>query len=160
MGFRFRLGPFTFGRTGARLSLWAGGAGFSTPLSGKGRTFGKIGFGPISWFGQSGESNSPTEDKLAKDPHDLLLEEAVAINAFRADHIFLKRLQQNGMPWRRVQERLKEELPIQLGARDRAAYALVPKALSAVFGPQGTGWSTEKRLSKDGSRLTTWIVVQ
>lgn len=46
MGFRFRLGPFTFGRTGTRLSLWSGGVGFSTPLSGKGRTFGTVGIGP------------------------------------------------------------------------------------------------------------------
>ena len=50
MGFRFRIGPFTFGRSGTRLSLWRSGAGVSVPLSRKGRSFGKIGFGPLSWY--------------------------------------------------------------------------------------------------------------
>jgi hypothetical protein len=50
MGFRFRLGPFTFGRTGTRLNLWRRGTGVSIPLSGKGRSFGKISAGPIVWY--------------------------------------------------------------------------------------------------------------
>jgi hypothetical protein len=50
MSFRFRLGPFTFGRTGTRLSLWHRGIGVSIPLSGKGRSFSKIGVGPASWY--------------------------------------------------------------------------------------------------------------
>jgi len=50
MSFRFRLGPFTFGRPGTRLSLWRHGSGFSVPLSGKSRSFGRIGFGPFSWY--------------------------------------------------------------------------------------------------------------
>jgi hypothetical protein len=56
MSFRFRLGPFTFGRTGTRLSLWRRGTGVSIPLSGKGRSFGKLGIGPASWYfsGSSG----------------------------------------------------------------------------------------------------------
>jgi hypothetical protein len=162
MGFRIRLGPFTFGRTGTRLSLWSGGVGISTPLSGKGRTFGKVGIGPLSWFGQSGESSSSvrTEEGFAGDPHTFTSEEVSAIEAFRADQSFLERLQQSGMPWRRVQERLKEELPSHLSAIDRVAYGLVPKAMSAVFGQQGASWGTEKRPSKSGSGLTTWIVVQ
>lgn len=28
MKVRFRLGPFTFGKSGTRLSLWSGGTGF------------------------------------------------------------------------------------------------------------------------------------
>jgi hypothetical protein len=162
MGFRFRLGPFTFGRTGIRLSAWSGGVGFSTPLSGKGRTFGKVGIGPLSWFGQSGESCSSvqTEEGFAEGPHAFTSEEVAAIDAFRADQSFLEGLQQDGMPWRRVQERLKKELPGHLSAIDRVAYGLVPKAMSAVFGQQGAAWGTEKRPSKSGSGLTTWIVVQ
>ncbi len=162
MGFRFRLGPFTFGRTGTRLSLWSGAVGFSTPLSGKGRTFGKVSIGPLSWFGQSGENGSSAQTKVAfvGSPHALTSEEVAAIDAFRADQSFLGRLQQNGMPWRRVQERLKEELPRHLGTIDSVAYGLVPKAMSAVFGQQGAAWGTERRPSKGGSSLTTWIVVQ
>lgn len=162
MGFRFRLGPFTFGRTGTRLSLWSAGVGFSTPLSGEGRTFGKVSIGPLSWFGQSGEngSSAQTEEASVGSPYGWTSAEVAAIDAFRADHSFLERLQQNGMPWRRVQERLKEELPGHLGAIDHVAYSLVPKAMSAVFGQQGAAWGTEKRQSKGGSGLTTWIVVQ
>lgn len=130
MGFRLRAGPFTFGRGGSRLSLWLGGIGFSTPLSGKGRTFGKVGIGPLSWYGQSGESRSSS-------PPALISEELAAIEAFRADERFLERLQQNGMTWRGVQERLKEELPRHLAALDHIAYGLVPKAMNAVFGQQG-----------------------
>jgi hypothetical protein len=162
MGFRFRLGPFTFGRAGTRLSLWRGGIGFSTPLFRKGRSFGKVGIGPLSWYGQSGESRSsmPDEKGSAANPDAFTSEEVAAIEAFRADQRFLERLQQNGMPWRGVQERLKEELPRHLGALDRIAYGLVPKAMSAVFGQQGATWSTEKRPSKGGLGLTTWIVVK
>ncbi|MGD9670757.1 MAG: hypothetical protein AB7U75_17215 [Hyphomicrobiaceae bacterium] len=161
MGFRFRLGPFTFGRTGTRLSVWAGGIGFSTPFSGKGRTFGKVGIGPLSWYGQSGDSRSslPAEAGNTVNPHGFSSEEVAAIEAFRVDLRFLESLQQNGMPWRGVQERLKEELPHHLPTLDRIAYELVPIAMSAVFGEQGAAWGTEKRPSKSGSGLTTWIVV-
>lgn len=157
MGFRFRLGPFTFGRTGTRLSLWRGGIGFSTPLSGKGRSFGKIAIGPLSWYGQS---SMPAEESSAVNPHAFTSEEVAAIQAFRADQRFLERLQKNGMPWRGVQERLKEELPRHLGALDGIAYGLVPKAMNVVFGQQGAAWGTEKRPSKGGSSTTTWIVVR
>src|SRR5262245_57371864 len=65
MGFRFRIGPFTFGRSGTRLSLWRRGTGISAPLSGKSRLFGKIGFGPLSWhFGDS----RPAKDAWRNDP--------------------------------------------------------------------------------------------
>jgi hypothetical protein len=51
------------------------------------------------------------------------------------------------MPWRGVQERLKEALPDVLSDRDKIAHGLVAKALTAVFGEQGTAWKTEKRAS-------------
>ena len=139
MGFRFRLGPFTFGRMGARLSLWLGGIAFSTPLSGKGRTFGMIGIGPLSWYGQSDErpSSMPTEEGSVENPYAFISEEVAAIEAFRADQRFLERLQKNGMPWRGLQECLKEKLPRHLAALDHIAYALVPKAMSVVFGQKG-----------------------
>jgi len=159
MGFRFRLGPFTFGRKGIRLSLWWGGTGFSTPLSGKGRTFGKVGVGPFSWYVQSRGTHQSKRVKESSDAnsHALTSEEGLAINAFRADQRFLERLQKQGMPWRSVQERLKEELPLELVELDDIAYRLVPKAMNAVFGRRG--WHTEKRPSKSGSGLTTWILV-
>jgi hypothetical protein len=148
--------------SGIRLSLWRGGSGVSIPLSRKGRTIGKVGVGPISWYGQSGESRSskPTEDVTAGSLQTNDPAEVAAIEAFRADRRFLERLQQHGMPWRGVQERLKEELPSHLAAQDSVAFGLVPKAMSAAFGQQGAVWGTEKRPSKSGSGLTTWIVVK
>jgi len=51
VGFRFRLGPFTFGRTGTRLSLWRKRGGVSVPLTGKSKnTFGVLRAGPFRWF--------------------------------------------------------------------------------------------------------------
>jgi hypothetical protein len=59
MAFRFRIGPFTFGSSGIRLSLWSSGSGVSVPLSGKGNTYGKVKVGPVSYHfnnGNKGES--------------------------------------------------------------------------------------------------------
>lgn len=52
MKVRFRLGPFTFGRSGTRLSLWSGGTGFSIPLTNrkKARSYGKVKLGIFSFL--------------------------------------------------------------------------------------------------------------
>lgn len=51
MSIRFRLGPFTFGRSGTRLSLWRGGTGISIPLfNRKKKSFGKIRLGIFSFY--------------------------------------------------------------------------------------------------------------
>lgn len=161
MGFRFRLGPFTFGRSGVRLSLWGGGTGISIPLSGKGRTFGKVGLGPLSWYGQAdGSRPSEVDDAISASLQSLTPVQIHAVKAFRADEQFLERIMRSGIPWRGIQERLKDELPPHLPALDRVAYALVPKAMDAVFEPQGSAWSSEKRPAKNGSGSTTWIVVK
>ena len=164
MGFRFRIGPFTFGRTGTRLSLWGRGTGVSIPLfRKKGRSFGKIGFGPFSWF-FGGSPTTPTakQDSQAdveKKKHRIGYYEETAIKAFGSDRQFLNRLRQYGVPWRGVQERLKEELPEHLLDRDQIAYKLVPKAMDIVFGQQKSAWKTEKRPAKSGRGYTTWIVI-
>lgn len=158
MGFRFRLGPFTFGRSVPRLSLWGVGMGLSVPLSGKGRAFGKVGVGPISWTGALGDGRSAKAEP--EPPVPLTEVEAAAIEALRADHQFLERLQNNGLPWRGVQERLKEEIPGHLADPDGIAYSLVPKAMTLVFGLQGSAWITVKRPSKSGAGTTTWIEIK
>jgi len=164
MGFRFRIGPFTFGRGGTRLSLWSRGTGASIPLSGKkDRSFGKVGFDPFSWFfGGSHTTRSDTRGSQAEvenKQHSLGSYEGAAIKAFRLDRQFLKKLRRYSVPWRGVQERLKEELPEHLVDRDKIAYVLVPKAMDAVFGQQNVTWKTEKRPSKSGSGFTIWIVI-
>ncbi|MDX2253314.1 MAG: hypothetical protein NW202_13595 [Nitrospira sp.] len=164
MGFRFRIGPFSFGRGGTRLSLWSGGTGVSIPLSGKrGRSFGKVGFGPFNWFfGGSSAEQTENQDSQADVENTRCgadSDEVAAIKAFGSDQQFLEKLQNYGMPWRGVQERLKEELSERLVDRDDIAYRLVPKAMDAVFGQQNTAWETEKRPSKSGNGFTTWIVI-
>ena len=158
MGFRFRLGPFTFGRSGARLSVGRRGVGLSIPLTGRGRTFGRIGFGPFNWYfggtqAAASDARSGDEGSNQTTPYEI-----AAIEALRSDQEFIERLRRFGVPWRGVQERLKEEFPHLIPDRDKMAYALVPKALDSVFGPQEKGWTTEKRPSKSGKGNTTWIV--
>ena len=164
MSFRFRLGPFTFGRGGTRVSLWGHGIGLSIPLSGKKRrSFGKIGFGPFSWlFGGSStlktkRQGSQTDEQIVQPSMDSF--EGMAIMSFASDRQFLEKLQNFGLPWRGVQERLKEELPEHLIDRDSIAYKLVPKAMGTVYGQQDRAWKTVKRPSKSGKGFTTWIVI-
>jgi len=164
MRFRFRIGPFTFGRGGTRLSLWSGGTGVSIPLSKKkGRTFGKVRIGPISgYFG--GASTKPAykrsgQDKVNEKQLGIGTDEGAAIEAFGLDRQFLNKLQNYGVPWRGIQERLKEELLESISNRDNIAYKLVPKAMDVVFGQQNSAWKTEKRPSKSGKGFTTWIVI-
>mgnify|MGYP000960060576 CR=1 FL=1 len=63
MGFRFRLGPFTFGKSGVRLSVWRGGTGFSIPLTNKdkAKSFGKISAGGISYYANEKSKNNRNE---------------------------------------------------------------------------------------------------
>ena len=71
MRIRFRLGPFTFGRSGTRLSLWKRGTGVSIPVSGKKkRSFGKVKLGPFSlFFGGSRKAKLDKQGKQQKNDH-------------------------------------------------------------------------------------------
>ena len=163
MRFRFRLGPFTFGRSGTRLSIWKGGTGVSVPLSKKkGGTFGKVKVGPVSGY-FSGSSSKPSvkqnrQAKTESSTNSFSADEEAAIEAFNSDKQFINKLQKYGVPWRGVQESLKEALPDNIENRDNIAYKLVPKAMDTVFGNQNTAWKTEKRSSKSGNGQTTWVV--
>jgi len=165
MRFRFRIGPFTFGKSGTRLSLWKGGTGVSIPLSkkNKGGTFGKVKAGPVMAFFGSPFSKSSIkqnrQDKTHNLPSSVSLDEEKAIEAFISDEQFINKLQKYGVPWRGVQEKLKEALPEHVSDRNNIAYKLVPKVINAVFGKQNTAWKTEKRPSKSGNGFTTWIVI-
>lgn len=100
------------------------------------------------------------EEAEPDEGHDALgTYEDATIEQFKADASFLDRLRRSGVPWRGVQEQLKNTLPDVLSDRDQIAYGLVPKAMTAVFGKQETGWKTEKRPAKGGVGSTTWIVV-
>jgi len=164
MRFRFRIGPFTFGRSGTRLSIWNRGTGISVPLSKKkGRTFGKVRVGPISGYFGSPFSNSATKRnshvKSEIMQHGNDDDEVRAIEVFGSDQYLLNKLQNNGVPWRGIQERLKDSLPEHLMNRDGIAYRLVPRAMTTIFGQQNSAWKTEKRPSKGREGETTWIVL-
>jgi hypothetical protein len=133
-------------------------------LSGKkGRSFGKVGFGPFSWFfGGSSAHKTKKQYNQAEvqiEQHSMNSCEGMAITAIASDRQFLEKLSNFGLPWRGVQERLKEELPEHLINRDNIAYRLVPKAMGTVFGQQNRAWKTVKRPSKSSKGLTTWIVI-
>lgn len=77
MSIRFRIGPFTFGSSGTRLSIWRRGSGFSMPLSGQSSdSFGKVKFGIFNFFFNSRNKRrnlkASDSDKmlLLKDKHN------------------------------------------------------------------------------------------
>ena len=63
MGFRFRLGPFTFGASGIRLSIWRRGTGVSIPLTNtdKAKSFGKVSVGKVSYYANKKSKNNSIE---------------------------------------------------------------------------------------------------
>ncbi|MDR6845539.1 hypothetical protein [Flavobacterium granuli] len=65
---RFRIGPFTFGDGGTRLSLWSGGTGFSVPIFNRNATsFGKIKLGIFSFlFNSKSKSRSLKKSDYSK----------------------------------------------------------------------------------------------
>jgi hypothetical protein len=115
---------------------------------------GKVAPPPAAPLAPRDEEAEPDEEQDALGSY-----KEAAINALRSDGQFIEKLRRNGMPWRGVQERLKEGLPDVLSDRDKIAYGLVPKAMNAVFGKQDAAWGTEKRPAKKGSGFTTWIVI-
>jgi hypothetical protein len=115
---------------------------------------GKISPPPAAPLAPRDEEAEPDEEQDALGSY-----EEAAIKAFRSDGQFIEKLQRNGMPWRGVQERLKEALPDVLSDRDKIAFGLVPKAMNAVFGKQNAAWKSQKRPRKSGSGFTTWIVI-
>lgn len=109
---------------------------------------------------EASQSPIETDEAGPEQEHDVLSSyEDAAIRAFRGDEQFLERLGRYGIPWRGVQEQLKNALPSLLSDRDGLAYKLVPKAMNQLYGQQDSAWKTERRPAKSGSGYTTWIVI-
>lgn len=155
MNLRFRIGPFTFGRSGVRLSLWHSGSGISIPLSGKGRQFSRLRLGPFSLY----SSKTSSVNKSYKYQTTNTSSETITADIIKSDRQFINNLQKYGAPWRSIQEHIKKNLPISVSDRDNVAYTLVPKMMNEIFGQQNQAWTTEKRPSKSGNGYTTWIVI-
>jgi hypothetical protein len=80
-----------------------------------------------------------------------------AIEALQENDTLRQNLEsKNGMPWGGVQQFLIDHLPEHLEDRGQFAYNLVPKAMNAVFGQQGTAWET----FKNPTTHRTWIRVR
>lgn len=76
MSLRFRIGPFTFGKSGIRLSIWRGRTGFSTPITNrKSSSFGNVKFGIFSYFfsckSKHKSIKKPNFEKMIFDDHNL-----------------------------------------------------------------------------------------
>ena len=67
MRIRFRIGSFTFGKSGMRLSPWSGRTGFSIPLfNRKARSFGKVNLGIFSFYFGGKSKKKRTKKALPK----------------------------------------------------------------------------------------------
>jgi DNA helicase HerA-like ATPase len=106
--------------------------------------------------GQSDETRtreSTHEDSGPEEPNDFKATiEAQAISHLKGKRDVMDRLgKDSGMPWRGVQEALKEGLPITIDDRDQMAYNLVPRALNEVFGSER--WESYK----NPTTKKTWV---
>ena len=77
----------------------------------------------------------------------------------RADEELMEQLRTTGVPWGVLAGKIKEHLPVEWHDRDDRAYHNVQTFLTETFGPKNKNWKTEKRLTKDGTRKVTWVVV-
>jgi hypothetical protein len=109
-------------------------------------------------------SETPREAEGAKDRLDLdELYRRAAIEHLERDEELQGRLEHREIPWRGMQEALKRGVPEDNSIPDleQWAYELVPVVLEQLYGPQDTGWHTERRTKRDDpTRTTLWIVIR
>jgi len=95
----------------------------------------------------------------AETPEDVLSTYSkAAIATVAQDTALIERIRTNGIPWRGVVEPLEQALPNVLNDRNKIAYDLARQFMDDVFG-EGR-WQTERRPSRSGSGMTTWIVLK
>ncbi len=107
---------------------------------------------------ESDEENEPEEIDVLK----VYVREAVRI--MKLDDGFMKRIQENGVPWRNVTKKIEQA--ISIGVRDpeernQQAHQLVTTVMLALSGgEQGEKWNTEKRESKSKpGTMTSWVKI-
>lgn len=97
------------------------------------------------------EQNEP----LAPEAIDVLRSlEDKSIQSFKNSQN-VEKIKAGGVPWGALNNFFKDCLPENLDQREEIAYRLVPKALSAVFGPQDQAWETYNHESSG----KTWVRV-
>lgn len=103
----------------------------------------------------------PAKEEMEEDEKRDALDtyKSAAVEKFKSDKKFLERLRSYGVPWRGVIEKIRSSFPDLLDDTNKMAHNLVPEAMTAAFGEEGPGWTTEKRESKSGTGYTTWVVI-
>jgi uncharacterized protein DUF87 len=83
-----------------------------------------------------------------------------AVAALKQDTALLASLGGKGQPWAGVREAIALTLPTVMEGREKTqmAYTLVAPVLSIVLGKQDVGWHVERRPSRKGDGMTTWVV--
>jgi hypothetical protein len=105
------------------------------------------------------QSEAEPDVVTAEAPEDVLTTYSkAAIANVAQDKILIDRIRTNGIPWRGVVDALEHALPDILDDRNKIAYDLVREFMDDIFGVDK--WQTERRPSKSGSGMTTWIVLK
>lgn len=81
-----------------------------------------------------------------------------AIAQLREDAGFIKSLNENGIPWGIVIQKLKEILPETIQDRDDLAHSIVAEAMDTILGAKNVAWHTTRRAAKSSGKEMTWIV--
>lgn len=85
-----------------------------------------------------------TEDEISAALDPLEVYEQRALASLQQNRVLLQRLNGDGQAWGGLVSALSAALPETLDDRQDLAYRLVPKVLSALFGPQDIGWHSFK----------------
>jgi hypothetical protein len=111
---------------------------------------------PAHLFEMDGDG---AEETPADAPEDALQTHTrAAISTVSHDRNLLDRLRANGVPWRGMVDVLEKALPDILADRNQIAYGLVRTFMDEVIGVEK--WQTERRPSRSGSGMTTWVVLK
>lgn len=117
----------------------------------------------LSANGASPAGQPLAQEEAPDEPGDVLqVYQEAALRRVQQDRDFVESLRRNGAaPWRRILERIKQELPEEIAEeeRGRIANGLVPQFLGREFGPRGSAWTTETRPSRSGPGHTLWVVL-
>lgn len=81
------------------------------------------------------------------------------IRAMKQDTEFLSRIRRNGMTWKGVMAAMEKHVPAGIANKNDFVYEFVRRTLIEVFGDEDVGWRTEKRMLRDGSGFTTWVII-
>jgi hypothetical protein len=81
-----------------------------------------------------------------------------AIATVAQNNAIIDRIKTGGMTWKGIMDVLEHALPDVLDERGKIAYDLVRQFMNEVFG-EGK-WRTERRQSKSGPGMTTWVVLK